>query len=254
MNKWMYLLPGVFLLGSCCWRSSMTNSTTGIQTDSIIRPVIVTDSVMYDTDDPAIWVNPTDPSKSLILGTDKEEDGALYVFDLQGKVVADKVVRNLKRPNNVDVEYGLSLNNKPVDIAVVTERFTKKLRVYSLPGMKPVDNGGLDMFAGETGFEHRDLMGISLYKDPLGKVYAIVGRKNGPKEGEYLWQYLLEDDGHGMVKASLVRKFGRFSGIKEIESIAVDDKLGIHQRAIRSLRCLVQQVSSKIMKASVFIH
>ncbi|MFA7227720.1 MAG: phytase, partial [Melioribacteraceae bacterium] len=56
----------------------------GVEKDqkNIIKPVVVTDSVKYDTDDPAIWINPSDPSKSLILGTDKDSDGALYVFDL----------------------------------------------------------------------------------------------------------------------------------------------------------------------------
>lgn len=197
-----------------------------VVTDSIIKPVIVTDTVQYDTDDPAIWINPDDPAKSLILGTDKEVTGALYVFDLNGKIIVDKVVRNLKRPNNVDIEYGLMLGGKKTDIAVVTERFTQKLRIFSLPDMKPVDNGGIDMFMGETGTEYRDLMGIGLYKNRQGQVYAIVGRKNGPKDGIYLWQYLLEDNGNGAVKAKLVRKFGKFSGLKEIEAIAIDDELG----------------------------
>lgn len=202
------------------------DSTAVDSADTIIKPVLVSDTVKYDTDDPAIWINPTDASASLVLGTDKEEDGALYVFDLNGKIVADKVVRNLKRPNNVDIEYGLSLKGKPTDIAVVTERLTRKLRIFSLPDMKPVDNGGIEVFKGETGTEFRDLMGIALYKNKEGKIYAIVGRKNGPKEGGYLWQYLLEDNGKGKVKATLVRKFGKFSGLKEIESIAVDDAMG----------------------------
>jgi 3-phytase len=197
-----------------------------IATDSIIKPAVITDTVEYDTDDPAIWINPDDPAASLILGTDKEVTGALYVFDLNGKVVADKVVRNLKRPNNVDIEYGFMLGGRKVDIAVVTERFTQKLRIFSLPDMKPIDKGGISVFTGETGFEYRDLMGIALYKNKEGQIYAIVGRKNGPKDGLYLWQYLLEDNDHGAVKAKLVRKFGNFSGLKEIEAIAVDDALG----------------------------
>jgi 3-phytase len=56
-------------------------------------------------------------------------------------------------------------------------------------------------------------------------VFAIVGRKTGPREG-YLWQYRLEDDGAGKVKGTKVREFGRFSGAGEIEAIAVDDALG----------------------------
>ncbi len=92
-----------------------------------------------------------------------------------------KVVHNLQRPNNVDVEYGLSLQGRPTDIAVVTERFTHKLRIFSVPDMKPIDGGSIEVFVGETETEYRDLMGISLYKDRTGKVYAIVGRKTGPR-------------------------------------------------------------------------
>lgn len=201
--------------------------TGAASTTTIVKPYAVTDTVLHDTDDPAVWINPTDPAKSLIIGTDKDQDGGLYVFDLNGKMQPGKTVHGLQRPDNVDVEYGLMLGGKPTDIAVATERFTHKLRVFSLPDMKPVDGGGLAMFVGETGTEYRDLMGISLYKNKAGKIYAIVGRKNGPTDGTYLWQYLLdEDDGTGIVKASLVRKFGNYSGLKEIESIAVDDQLG----------------------------
>jgi 3-phytase len=121
------------------------------------------------------------------------------------------------------VEYGLILNGKQVDIAVATERETNKLRIFRLPEMKAVDNGGIEVFTGE---KERGPMGISLYKRPKdGAVYAIVSRKAGPTDG-YLWQYLLQDDGIGGVKGTKVREFGIYSGKKEIESIAVDDKLG----------------------------
>lgn len=226
--NWQFLATTLTFLSLAACRPPVASvaGTPDAAQDTIIKPVVVTDSVLYDTDDPAIWINSADPAASLILGTDKEAEGALYVFDLQGKIVANKVVRNLQRPNNVDVEYGMQLGEKKIDIAVVTERLTKKLRIYSLPDMTPVDNGGISVFEGETGFEFRDLMGVAMYKDKSGKIYAIVGRKNGPKEGGYLWQYLLGDNGKGSITATLVRKFGLFSGIKEIESIAVDDQLG----------------------------
>lgn len=197
-----------------------------ISSTAPVSPMFVTDSVKKDSDDPAVWINPVDPSKSLIIGTDKDLDGALYVFNLEGKVQQDKVVRGLKRPNNVDVEYGLKLKGVSTDIAVTTERFTHKLRIFSLPDMKPVDNGGIEVFENEAEEGFRDLMGIALYKNKKREIYAIVGRKTGPTAGEYLWQYLLQDDGTGQVKATLVRKFGLYSGKKEIESIAVDDELG----------------------------
>ncbi|MFD2938254.1 phytase [Spirosoma flavum] len=190
---------------------------------AVVQPVFITDTVRHDTDDPAIWINPADPTKSLIIGTDKDADGALYVFDLTGKVIADKVVRNLNRPNNVDIVYGLSLSGKPTDIAIVTERGTSRIRTFRLPDMEPLDTQNLDVFTGEA---NRLPMGIAIYKRPTdGAIFAIVGRKEGPAEG-YLWQYRLEDNGTGHIKATVVRKFGTWSGKKEIESIAVDNELG----------------------------
>jgi 3-phytase len=191
---------------------------------AVILPVVITDTVRHDTDDPAIWINLQDPAKSLIIGTDKDQDGGLYVFDLNGKIVRE--IHDLKRPNNVDIGYGLMLNGKPTDIAVTTERFTHNLRIFTLPDLKPVDNGGLPMFGGETGNGFRDLMGIALYTNPQGKISAMVGRKTGPTNGSYIWRYDLADDGTGNIKATLARKFGTYSGRKEIESIAVDNELG----------------------------
>ncbi|PWJ58441.1 3-phytase [Dyadobacter jejuensis] len=215
-----------YLLFSCGSDKPTETASSQQDTLSIVEPLYISDPVDFDTDDPAIWVNPADPSQSLIIGTDKDQNGGLYVFDLKGKIIPEKTIKGLKRPDNVDIAYGMPLQGVPTDIAVTTERFTHKLRIYSLPDMKPVDNGGLEMFEGQTGKYERDLMGISLYKKPTGELYAIVGRKFGPTDGSYLWQYLLEDDGKGMVKATLVRKFGKFSGIKEIEAIAVDNQLG----------------------------
>lgn len=205
---------------------SMLMACANQKDDSIprLKPVFVTETVVYDTDDPAIWVNPDDPSKSLIIGTDKEEDGALYVFDLEGKVDNVRTVRGLKRPNNVDVEYGLLLNGEPIDIAVATERLTNKIRIFRLPDMVAIDNGGIEVFEGQ---ELRAPMGISLYKRPSdGLVFVIVSRKEGPVDGTYLWQYRLEDNGNNAVRGVKVREFGVWSGIKEIEAIAVDDELG----------------------------
>lgn len=191
-----------------------------------VKPVLSTEAVNYDTDDPAIWIHPTDPSSSLIIGTDKNEDGGLFVFDLNGKILPKKTVSGLKRPNNVDLLQGVVLGADTLDIAVTGERMSHNMRVFSLPDMKALDNGGIPMFEGETEIEHRDLMGVALYhRKSDGKVFAIMGRKTGPS-GSYLWQYELSADKNGVVSAQVVRKFGEFSGIKEIEAIAVDAEMG----------------------------
>lgn len=188
------------------------------QLGSKLKPIIITEKVNFDTDDPAIWINPKDASKSLVVGTDKETEGALFVFDLKGKIVHK--VEGLKRPNNVDIQYGFLLNGKKIDIAVTTERENNKVKIYQLPEMKEV--GEFSVFEGEA---QRDPMGISLYKKPsTNEIFAIVSRKTGPSDN-YLWQYQLEEE-NGKIRAKVVRKFGKYSGKKEIESIVVDQELG----------------------------
>jgi 3-phytase len=222
-NFFILVLP---LLISC---SQNKNIKTGSQPERLVavKPFVVTDSVKYDSDDPAIWINPSDPSQSLIIGTDKGGDngeGALFVFNLNGKILEDKTIRNIKRPNNVDVAYGLMLNSTLIDIAVCTERNTNSIRVFKIPEMVPVDNGGIQVFENDS---MRLPMGIGLYTDHVNKkIYAIVGRKSGPMDGTYLWQYELDGGSQGVVTGKLVRKFGAYSGKNEIESIAVDNELG----------------------------
>ena len=194
-----------------------------------IQSILATDSVTDDPDDPAVYIHPWDPSRCLIIGTNKvpAPKGALLVFGLDGKV--RQTIDNLDRPNNVDIEYGFMLNGRPADIAAVTERLKRRLRVFRIePGGTLTDVSspkGLDVFEDEAG-EKGAPMGISLYRRPGdGAIYAIVSPKTGPSDG-YLGQYLLSDDGTGKVKATMVRRFGRFSGRTEIEAIAVDDALG----------------------------
>lgn len=190
-----------------------------------VVPRVVTEPVRYDTDDPAIWINVEDPNSSLVVGTDKDADGALYVFGLDGKILQDKVVRGLLRPNNVDIVQGMELGGVRTDFAVVAERYAQRLRIYRLPGMEPVDGGGILVFEGERG---RDVMGIALYtRQSDGAVFAIVSRSEtfAPTDG-YLSQYRLFDDGTGTLRGAFVRAFGKWSGLKEIEAVAVDNELG----------------------------
>lgn len=188
---------------------------------------VVTEKTLHDTDDPAIWVNPNDASKSIVFGTDKDTNGAIYAFNLDGKIIESKTIRNLKRPNNIDLEYGFTINDSTqTDIIAFTERERQQIRIYAVPNMKPLDHGGFKVFEDVILPKANLPMGIALYKSPKTKdIYAIVGRKTGPENG-YLYQYLLMSDSLG-VHSKLIRKFGKFSGKKEIEAIAVDDEAGI---------------------------
>ena len=185
------------------------------------KPRVTTDTTNWDTDDPAIWINRKNPEKSLIIGTDKHADGALYAFDLKGKTV--KRSGGLNRPNNVDVAYGFPFQGETIDVAVVTERMEQRIRVFKLPELEPIDQGDLIVFDGNT---ERAPMGIALYKRQKDQAFFVfVGGKSGPPEG-YLAQYRLRESSPGKLTMTLVRQFGTYSGKREIEAIVVDEELG----------------------------
>ncbi len=195
-----------------------------LYTDTL-TPVVITEPLPNDSDDPALWLHPTDPLQSLVLGTDKGDTaGGVFVFDLNGRIDRARSVTPLMRINNVDVVQGVMFNGATRDIAVATERNRQRLRVFSLPDMQAIDGGGILVFDGDTA---RAPMGVSLYKRPRdGATFAIVGGKAGPTDGTYLWQYRLDIDAGGVVRGTKVREFGVYSGRKEIEAITVDDANG----------------------------
>ena len=218
-NKLIYLLLSLALLTSC------KDKLAPVSPDAI-QPTVVTEQVVYDTDDPAIWINKNDPTQSLVIGTDKENGGGLYAYDLQGKIVYKHL--DMARPNNVDIAYDFPYQNGKIDVAVVTERNAHAIRFFKLPELTPIDGGGVKLFEEETTEGYNEPMGIALYQGKEGEkkvFYAIVGRKDGPAEG-YLGQYAYRTNDKGIVEAQLIRKFGAYSGKKEIEAIAVDQELG----------------------------
>jgi 3-phytase len=156
--------------------------------------------------------------------------GAIVAFGMDGQI--RQVISGIDRPNNIDVEYGVQLAGRPVDLAVASERLARRLRIFQIDPTEGrlVDRGGVRVLAGEEG-EAGAPMGVALYRRPRdGAVFAIVSPKEGPRQN-YLWQYRLVDDGGGRIGAQFVRRFGNFSGTtvrpeNEIEAVAVDDVLG----------------------------
>jgi 3-phytase len=192
-----------------------------------ISAKVVTEKTPHDTDDPAIWVNNDNPGESFVFGTDKDElNGGIYAYDLDGNIIPEKSITGLSYPNNVDLAYDFMLpDSSSTDVIMFSEREKHQIRLFSVPDMRELDGGGFPVFEDETSLEMRRPMGIAIFKDPSsGHLFPIVSRKVGPKEN-YLYQYQLMSDSSG-IELKLVRKFGAFSGKKEIEAIAVDNELG----------------------------
>jgi 3-phytase len=185
----------------------------------VVSPKMSTSAVLSDADDPAVWVHPSDPEKSLIIGTDKGNfpNGGLFVWNLDG-VLLQRL--NIDHPNNVDVRYGMRLQAGLIDIAVASMSDGGEIRVFKIDP----DARMLSDITTANGIPAVSVpYGICLYKRPAdGAVFAVVS--DNTSNNNKLWQLLLEDDGAGKVRGTKVREVGNFTG--RVEGLVADDDHG----------------------------
>lgn len=163
-----------------------------------------------DADDPAIWIDPDNPARSTIIGTDKL--GGLAVYDLAGNELQYLPDGRL---NNVDLRSGVLLGGIPSTIVVAGDRNTRRMRVYKVdPATRllvPADARTLSATLNP--------MGVCMYRSAAsGKLYVVVNSDTGRVE-----QWELFDNGLGLIDAQLVRSFAVGS---ETEGCVADDELG----------------------------
>lgn len=80
-------------------------------------------------DDPAIWINETDPAASIILGTDKK--AGLYLYDLKGAV---KQFLPAGKLNNVDLRQNVTVGGWTGDLAAATNRTDDTITLIDMTG------------------------------------------------------------------------------------------------------------------------
>ncbi|THF65379.1 phytase [Pseudothauera rhizosphaerae] len=156
-------------------------------------------------DDPAIWLHPDDPRRSLVLGTDKQ--GGLVVYDLHGRTVQDLRVG---RQNNVDVRAGFRVGDRLMDLAVSTNRDHNSLHVFAIER----DSGRLTVL-GEIDTPLTDIYGLCLFKDAQGDIHAFAN----DKDGSFVQYRLSAPDGRP--QGELVR---RFAVASQPEGCVADDR------------------------------
>ncbi|NTW01602.1 MAG: phytase, partial [Oscillochloris sp.] len=152
-----------------------------------------------DADDPAIWVHPSDPSRSLVIVALKE--GGLDVYDLNGEVI-QSIMPEGARYNNVDLAYGFALGSQNVDLVVATDRFKDNLAVFRVdPETRQLvdvsDPQGALLFTpvGQPSDETTTAYGIALWRDPATrKLYAFVSRRATGDLGQF--ELMATDNGN----------------------------------------------------------
>jgi 3-phytase len=117
-------------------------------------------------DDPAIWVDPTDPKRSLILGTDKR--GGLHVYDLYGGEVQSFANG---RQNNVDVLSDVPFRDGTTSIAVTTATRAHTIFVYRIDST----TRRLEHLVSSTIETDLDVEGVCLVRsERTGRIYCFV--------------------------------------------------------------------------------
>ena len=164
-------------------------------------------------DDPCVWVHPTDPSLSVIIGTDKDRHSpGLRVYDLSG---AQIYATSNEKANNVDIRYGMHLGGEKLDIVTAGLRVSNTLGIYKVDP----DSRSLSSVSARPITLGIEVYGSCMYKESTTNTfYAIVNDKEGNVE-----QYRLFDNGSGLVDAELVRTL-KLPG--QLEGCVADDILG----------------------------
>lgn len=166
------------------------------------------------SDDPSVWVHPSHPEQSLIIGANKKANpGGIEAYNLDGQRVGSYGVGKM---NNVDVRYNFKLNGQKVDIAASTNRTTNQINIFAIHP----STGVLTEVTGNNLASHmEEVYGFSLYQSQRsGKMYGLITGKDGEFE-----QWELFDNGSGKVDGKLVReiKLGSVT-----EGIVADDEYG----------------------------
>ncbi|MEF3116808.1 phytase [Streptomyces chrestomyceticus] len=145
-----------------------------------------------DADDPAIWRDPADPGRSLVIATAKQ--GGLRVHDLDAHEVQSLPAPAAPGPghapgrfNNVDLISGLRLSTGRADLAVTSDRGNDRLRFYRIdrdraggpltdvtdPAAPPVFSASQQEIDGQ-----RTAYGLATWTDKAsGRSYALVSRR-----------------------------------------------------------------------------
>jgi 3-phytase len=160
-------------------------------------------------DDPCIYINQDDATKSLVLGTDKK--AGLSVYDLSGS----RLQFFPGRMNNVDIRYGFSLGNRLIPLIGASDVSTNSIDFFSVDQQ----SNRVRQLAVKNNASVRGTYGICMYKSPISqKMYVFVTTRQGDV---VQWEVIGNED--NTLSLTKVRAFDVGS---KVEGCVADDELG----------------------------
>ncbi|MBT3229410.1 MAG: phytase [Candidatus Marinimicrobia bacterium] len=183
----------MLLLMACSQKVIITDPVASVYATMETAPVPINADA---ADDPCIWIHPTDPSLSTIIGTHKEGTIGLLIYDLEGNELS-QIAEG--RMNNVDIRYNFPLGGDSVALVTGGNRTENTISIYKVN----VETRALENVAARKlpiGLDDGIYGSCMYYSVKTGKFYAIINEKTGKIE-----QWELFDNGSGKVDGKLVR-------------------------------------------------
>ncbi|WP_414521341.1 phytase [Umezakia ovalisporum] len=168
-----------------------------------------------DADDPAIYVNATNPGDSLVLTALK--NGGLQVYDLSGNLLQTVNPGNV-RYNNIDLHYNFTLGNADIDIAIASDRQNDTIAFFKIHPhgnsqgkyLEDISDESINQlfqtepFAPPYSTSERSAYGIASYRSPITKEYYVFVNR---RETADVAQFKLLDKGNNKIGLERVREF-----------------------------------------------
>ncbi|UXN73908.1 phytase [Devosia sp. A8/3-2] len=142
-------------------------------------PVLTEADADADADDPAIYVHPTDPARSLVVTAVK--NGGIRVYGLDGALKQIVLPAEDGRINNVDVVYGFALaDGSTADIIVGADRGLDIIRAYRIDADAAEPLSEITDPAAARAFPTRYLPGVAETEDnPVDDQNTVYGLATG---------------------------------------------------------------------------
>jgi myo-inositol-hexaphosphate 3-phosphohydrolase len=185
-----------------------------------VQPIASTNGAPSgEAEDVALWIHPTDPARSLVIGTYRT--GWVLVWSMQG-VEVQRVNQNTS-VKYVDVRYGVALGADTVDVVAANLRDNGRVSVFKVNPNYTVGDALVQLADRNSANNQvqRNSWAFSLYKRPSDGALFLF---ETPKNNVRIRQYRIQGDGLGGITVTPERDLNYFGDTAD--GMVVDEAFG----------------------------
>jgi 3-phytase len=205
-------------LVSGCDRETASAKTRAAPASFEVAPRVESDPIPKrsgELDDAAIWVHPTDPARSRVLGTVTK--AGLAVYDLDGRQLELLEGGHL---NNVDLRYGFTLGGESIALALASNFETRSGHVaaFTIGAEGEISPYDLELIEPDPPLR-KGIYGLCMYRSPYsGEFHVFFNSEAGEVQ-----QWRLRGVGNAIAS----ERVRHFQAPGRTEGCVADDERGV---------------------------